>query len=134
MIKVLGIEHIGVALNSNHQLSSIFKDIFNLDYIGSEIVDDQGVKTDIFNLTNTKIELLESISESSPIDKYISKYGEGIHHIAFIVEDIESAIDYLIEKNIKMIDQKPKIGVEGYKIAFIHPKSTPGLLIELCQK
>ena len=93
----------------------------NLDYIGSEVVDDQGVKTDIFNLTNTKIELLESISESSPIDKYISKYGEGIHHIAFIVEDIESAIDYLIEKNIKMIDQKPKIGVEGYKIAFIHP-------------
>ena len=80
------------------------------------------------------MELLESISEDSLINKYISKYGQGMHHIALIVEDIQSAIDYLLEKNIKMIDTRPKIGVEGYKIAFIHPKSTPGLLIELCQK
>ena len=134
MIKVLGVEHIGIALKNNEQLSSIFKDIFDLGYIGSEVVDEQGVKTDIFNAVNTKIELLESISEDSPINKYISKHGEGMHHIALIVEDIYSAIDYLVQKNIRMIDQKPKTGVEGYKIAFIHPRSTQGLLIELCQK
>lgn len=134
MIKVLGVEHIGVALNKNEQLSDLFKNIFNLEYIGSEVVEDQGVNTDIFNVSNTKIELLESISNDSPISKYISKHGQGIHHIALIVEDINVAIQYLMENNIKMIDKEPKIGVEGYHIAFIHPKSTPGLLIEICQK
>ena len=134
MIKVLGIEHIGIALNSNNQLFDIFKNVFNLDHLGSEVIHDQGVRTDIFNAVNTKIELLESISEDSPINKYISKRGEGIHHIALIVKDIEDAIDCLVQKNIQMIDNKPKTGVEGYRIAFIHPKSTPGLLIELCQK
>jgi len=134
MIKVLGIEHIGVALNNNKHLSNLFKNIFNLEYVGSEIVEDQGVNTDIFNVSNTKIELLEAISNDSPIRKYISKYGQGMHHLAFIVEDIDAAIKCLLENNIEMIDQKPKIGAEGYQIAFIHPKSTPGLLIELCQK
>ena len=134
MIKVLGVEHIGVALNKNEQLSDLFKNIFNLEYIGLEVVEDQGVNTDIFNVSNTKIELLESISNDSPISKYISKHGQGIHHIALVVEDINVAIQYLMENNIKMIDKEPKIGVEGYHIAFIHPKSTPGLLIEICQK
>jgi len=134
MIKVLGVEHIGVALNKNEQLSNLFKNIFNLEHIGSEIVEEQEVNTDIFSASNTKIELLEAISEDSPISKYISKYGQGMHHLALLVEDIDIAIKYLIENNIEMIDQKPKIGVEGYKIAFIHPKSTPGLLIEICQK
>lgn len=134
MIKVLGVEHIGVALNKNEELSNLFKNIFNLEYLGSEVVEEQGVNTDIFNVSNTKIELLESISNDSPISKYISKHGQGMHHIALIVEDIRSAIKYLIENNIEMIDTDPKIGVEGYQIAFIHPKSTPGLLIEICQK
>ena len=134
MIKVLGIEHVGIALNSNKQLSKIFNDIFGLEYIGSEVVAEQGVNTDIFNVANTKIELLEPISEDSPINKYISKYGQGMHHIALVVEDIEVAIKHLVSNDITMIDEKPKIGVEGYKIAFIHPKSTPGLLIEICQK
>ena len=134
MIKVLGVEHIGIALSSNEELLNIFKNIFNLDYIGSEVIEDQGVNTDIFNISNTKIELLESISKDSPIDKYITKHGQGIHHIALIVENIEFAIEHLIANNITMIDEKPKLGVEGYKIAFIHPKSTPGLLIEICQK
>ena len=134
MIKVLGIEHVGVALNSNEQLSNLFKNIFNLEHIGSEVVEDQGVNTDIFNVSNTKIELLEAISDDSPISKYISKHGQGMHHLALLVEDIDAAIKYLIKNNIEMIDKEPKIGVEGYKIAFIHPKSTPGLLIEICQK
>ena len=134
MIKVLGIEHIGVALNSNEELSNLFKNIFNLEYIGSEVVEDQGVSTDIFNVSNTIVELLEAISDDSPINKYISKHGQGMHHLALLVEDIDAAIKYLIKNNIEMIDHQPKIGVEGYKIAFIHPKSTPGLLIEICQK
>ena len=134
MIKILGVEHIGVALNKNEQLSNLFKNIFKLEHIGSEKVESQGVNTDIFNVSNTKIELLESISKDSPINKYISKYGEGMHHIAFIVQDIDVAISYLMTNNITMIDEEPKIGAEGYKVAFIHPKSTPGLLIELCQK
>ena len=134
MIKVLGIEHIGVALNDNRKLAKIFKEIFNLEHVGSEVVADQGVNTDIFNVNNTKIELLESISKDSPINKYISKHGQGMHHIALVVEDIETAIKHLLSNDIVMIDEEPKIGVEGYKIAFIHPKSTPGLLIEICQK
>ena len=134
MIKILGVEHIGIALNKNEQLADLFKNIFNLEYVGSEVVEEQGVNTEIFNASNTKIELLESISNDSPISKYISKYGQGMHHIAFTVEDIDAAIQYLINNNIQMIDQQPKLGVEGYKIAFIHPKSTPGLLIEICQK
>ena len=115
-------------------MADLFKNIFNLEYVGSEVVEEQGVNTEIFNASNTKIELLESISNDSPISKYISKYGQGMHHIAFTVEDIDAAIQYLINNNIQMIDQQPKLGVEGYKIAFIHPKSTPGLLIEICQK
>ena len=134
MIKVLGVEHIGIALDKNEQLSKVLKDVFNLEHIGSEVIEEQGVNTDIFNVSNTKIELLESISKDSPISKYISKYGKGMHHIALIVEDINDAIEHLISNNIVMIDEKPKVGVEGYKIAFIHPKSTPGLLIEICQK
>ena len=105
MIKVLGIEHIGIALKNNEQLSSIFKDIFDLGYVGSEVIDDQGVKTDIFDAGNAKIELLESISEDSPIHKYISKYGKGVHHIALIVENIQDAVDHLLDKNIKMINE-----------------------------
>jgi len=134
MIKVLGVEHIGIALDKNEQLANILKNIFNLEHIGSEVVEDQGVNTDIFSVSNTKLELLESVSKDSPISKYISKYGKGMHHIALIVEDINIAIEHLISNNIVMIDEEPKIGVEGYKIAFIHPKSTPGLLIEICQK
>ena len=88
MIKVLGIEHIGVALNDNRKLAKIFKEIFNLEHVGSEVVADQGVNTDIFNVNNTKIELLESISKDSPINKYISKHGQGMHHLVLIVEDI----------------------------------------------
>ena len=103
MIKVLGVEHIGIALNNNEQLSKIFKDIFNLDYIGTEVINEQGVNTDIFNVVNTKIELLESISEDSPINKYISKYGQGMHHIALIVEDINIAIDCIRTDNIKCL-------------------------------
>ena len=134
MIKVLGVEHIGIALDKNEQLANVLKNVFNLEHIGSEVVKEQGVNTDIFNVSNTKIELLESISKDSPISKYISKYGKGMHHIALIVEDINAAIEHLISNNIVMIDEKPKVGVEGYKIAFIHPISTPGLLIEICQK
>jgi len=134
MIKVLGVEHIGIALDKNEQLANVLKNVFNLEHIGSEVVKEQGVNTDIFNVSNTKIELLESISENSPISEYISKYGKGMHHIALIVEDINDAIEHLISNNIVMIDEEPKIGVEGYQIAFIHPKSTPGLLIEICQK
>ena len=100
MIKVLGVEHIGIALDKNEQLSRILKDVFNLEYIGSEVIEEQGVNTDIFNVSNTKIELLESISKDSPISKYISKYGKGMHHIALIVEDINAAIEHLLSNNI----------------------------------
>ena len=134
MIKVLGIEHIGIALNKNEQLSDLFKNIFHLEYIGSEIVEDQGVNTDIFNVSNTKIELLESISDDSPINKYISKYGQGMHHIALIVDDIQSALNYLNENDVQLIDSSPRIGAEGLQVAFIHPKSTGGVLVELCEK
>ena len=134
MIKVLGIEHIGIALKDSRQLSNIFKDIFDLGYIGSEVIDEQGVKTDIFNAVNTKIELLESISEDSPINKYISKRGEGMHHIALFVDNLQAALNYLKEQGVQLIDETPRIGAEGFQIAFLHPRSTGGVMIELCEK
>ena len=84
--------------------------------------------------TNTAIELLESKEENSPINKYINKKGKGIHHIAFTVDNIENAIKYLIDKGIYLVYDKPKLGADNKLITFIHPKSSPGILIELCQK
>jgi methylmalonyl-CoA/ethylmalonyl-CoA epimerase len=96
-------------------------------------VKDQKVKTAFFQLGQTKIELLESTDPGGPIGKFIEKHGEGIHHIAFAVEDIEACLQEVEGKGIRLIDQKPRRGAEGLDIAFLHPKSTFGVLTEFCE-
>ena len=132
--KILGIEHVGVAVESMEGLSEIFSDILGLDYSGSEEVKDQQVITDIFEIGNSKLEFLKPTNSDSPIARFIGKKGGGMHHIALLVDHLQAAIDYLQDKGIQLIDESPRIGAEGYKIAFIHPGSTGGILIELCEK
>jgi len=132
--KILSIEHVGVAVESMEGLSSIFSDVLGLESVGSEEVKDQQVITDIYKTENGKLEFLKATSKDSPIARFINKKGSGMHHIALVVDHLQPALDYLQEKGIELIDEKPRIGAEGFSIAFIHPKSTGGILVELCEK
>ncbi|MDD2390060.1 MAG: methylmalonyl-CoA epimerase [Desulfobacterales bacterium] len=133
-MKTLKIDHLGIAVKSIDGVKNFWTDILGLKCAGSETVQEQKVTTAFFPIGESEIELLESTSEEGPIAKYIDKKGEGIQHVAFRVENIEKALEYLKEKGIKLIDQKPRIGAGGAKIAFLHPKATNGVLVELCQR
>ena len=113
---------------------SIFSDVLGLKFSSSEEVKDQQVITDIYKIGSGKLEFLKATSKDSPIAQFIDKKGSGIHHIALVVDNLQPALDYLQEKGIKLIDEKPRIGAEGLSIAFIHPNSTGGILVELCEK
>ena len=132
--KILGIEHVGMAVDSLDGLSNVFSDILGLDCIGSEKVKDQKVITDIYATGSGKLEFLTPTDPDSPIARFIDKKGGGMHHVALLVDHLQSALDYLKDQGIQLIDEKPRIGAEGLSIAFLHPKSTGGVLIELCQK
>ena len=132
--KVLGIEHIGIALEKLDGLSVIFSDILGLEFSGSEEVIDQQVITDIYPTGNGKLEFLRATQLDSPITQFIDKKGPGLHHVALLVDNLSAALDYLEKKGIQLIDKSPRIGAEGLKIAFIHPSSTKGILVELCEK
>ena len=134
MIKILGIEHIGIAVKSKNKMSNFFENILGIKNPISEDIQDQKVLTEIFDTTNGKLEILESTSGKSPINNFLDKRGNGVHHVALLVENIDSALIDLKSKNVQLIDESPRIGAEGFKIAFIHPKATDGILIELCQK
>mgnify|MGYP001242394104 CR=1 FL=1 len=134
MIKILGIEHIGIAVKKRNKLSNFFEKYLEIKNSTIENIKDQKVLTEIFDTSLGKLELLESTSTKSPINNFINKRGNAIHHVALSVENIEEAIKDLKNKNINLIYDKPQIGAEGYKITFIHPKETDGILIELCQK
>ena len=108
--------------------------ILNISHSSTENVIDQGVVTDIYDTGQGKVELLEALGEDSPIAKFLDKRGPGIHHVCFEVIDINSAIKELKENNINILNDEPSIGAEGYKIVFIHPKSTGGVLVELAEK
>ena len=132
--KILSIEHVGVAVEDMAGISSIFLDVLGLERTGSEEVADQQVITDIYQVDNSKLEFLKATSKDSPIARFIDKKSSGIHHIALIVDKIQLALNYLNANDIQLIDKSPRIGAEGYQIAFIHPKATGGVLIELCEK
>ena len=132
--KILGIEHVGIAVKDLNSISEIFGDLLGLDLRRREKVADQQVITDIYHAGKDKLEFLKATSPDSPIAKFLDKRAEGMHHVALIVDNIQSALDYLIEHDVQLIDKGPRIGAEGYKIAFIHPKSTGGVLVELCEK
>ena len=132
--KILGIEHVGIAVESLTDQSTIFSDILGLECLSSEEVKDQQVITDIYETGRGKLEFLKATDENSPISRFIDKKGQSIHHIALKVDNLQPALDYLQDQGIQLIDKKPRIGAEGFSIAFLHPKSTGGVLIELCEK
>ena len=132
--KISGIEHVGIAVKDLNSISEIFGEILGLDLHRREKVDDQQVITDIYHAGKDKLEFLKATSPDSPIAKFLEKSSEGVHHIALIVDNIQSALNYLNENDVQLIDSSPRIGAEGLQIAFIHPKSTGGVLVELCEK
>jgi methylmalonyl-CoA/ethylmalonyl-CoA epimerase len=132
--KILAIEHVGVAVENMEGISAIFSDILGLEFTGTEEVKDQNVITDIYQVDNSKLEFLQSTSPDSPIARFIEQRGEGMHHIALLVDHLQPALDYLQDQGIQLIDKTSRIGAEGLSIAFLHPKSTGGILIELCEK
>ena len=127
------IEHIGIAVKSIENANKIYTSLLGYSPYKTEEVKSEGVKTSFFKTGDSKIELLEATNPESPIAKFIEKKGEGIHHIAYQVEDLEGNLKILEEKQIELIDKKPKTGAEGNKIVFLHPKSTFGVLTELCE-
>jgi methylmalonyl-CoA/ethylmalonyl-CoA epimerase len=128
------IEHIGIAVKSIDDALPYYEEVLGLKCYAVEEVKDQKVKTAFLKVGETKIELLEPTSDDSPVAKFIEKRGEGIHHIAFAVDDVNEALRHVSEKGIRIIDAVPRKGAEGLDIAFLHPKSTFGVLTELCQE
>lgn len=128
------IAHLGIATKDIQEALGFWQDALGLEHIHSEVVEDQKVRVAMLPIGETNIELLEPTSEDSPISKFLEKRGGGIHHIAVEVEDIEKSLEKLKSEGIKLIDESPRIGAEGCLIAFVHPKSTDGVLLELVQK
>lgn len=133
-MKPTHIEHIGIAVKNIDEAKKYYEDVLGLECYSVEEVKDQKVKTAFFMVGQTKIELLESTEPDGPIGKYIEKRGEGIHHIAFAVKDLPNVLQQVEQKGIQLIDKQPRKGAEGLDIAFLHPKSTGGVLTEFCEK
>lgn len=127
------IEHLGIAVKSIQKSDELIGKLINAEAYKQEAVDSENVLTSFFKLGETKIELLEATSEDSSIAKFIQKRGEGIHHIALDVVGIEEELQRLKRLGFQLIHEKPKAGADGKKIAFLHPKSTNGILVELCE-
>jgi methylmalonyl-CoA/ethylmalonyl-CoA epimerase len=128
------IEHLGIAVENLEESITYYEDVLGLTCYSVEEVADQKVKTAFFLVGNTKIELLESTSPDGPIGKFIAKKGQGIHHIAFAVDDANKALKLAEERGVTLIDKESRKGAEGLNIGFLHPKSTLGVLTELCSK
>ena len=133
-MKILGIEHIGIAVKDLDTNAPFWKHVLKISHKGTETVAQEGVTTDIYDTGSGKVELLKSTVSGSVIEKFLEKRGEGIHHVCFEVDDINKAIIELNELNIDVISDRPTVGAEGYKVVFIHPKSTGGVLVELAQR
>ena len=133
-MKVLKIDHLGIAVNSIDAGKNFWTNALGLEYEGTETVAEQKVTTAFFPVGESEVELLESTAADGPVAKYIEKKGEGIQHVAFRVENIAEAIAELKAKGVRMIDEAPRIGAGGARIAFLHPKSSNGVLVELCER
>lgn len=132
-MKPTHIEHLGIAVRSLEAAIPYFENILGLECYAIEEVPEQKVKTAFFKLGQTKIELLESTDPEGPVGKFIESRGEGVHHIAFAVENLQEKLDKAAEKGVRLIDKTPRKGAEGLNIAFLHPKFTLGVLTELCE-
>ncbi len=133
-MKVLKIDHLGIAVNSIAEGKNFWSDILGLSFEGSETVAEQKVITAFFPVGESEVELLESSAPDGPVAKYIEKKGPGLQHVAFRVEDIDAALAELKAKGVRLIDETPRTGAGGARIAFLHPKATNGVLVELCQR
>jgi methylmalonyl-CoA/ethylmalonyl-CoA epimerase len=128
------IEHIGIAVKNLKESNALFAKLFGREHYKVEAVESEGVSTSFFMLGDTKIELLEATHETSAIARFIEKKGEGIHHIAYEVDNIDAEMDRLKREGFELIHQQPKEGADNKRICFLHPKSTNGVLVELCQE
>lgn len=128
------IEHIGIAVSNLEDAITTYTALLGSECYKTETVESEGVKTAFFQIGDSKIELLEATNENSPIAKFIAKKGEGIHHIAFDVTDISSEMKKLADKGFQLLNETPKQGADNKLVAFLHPKSSNGVLVELCQE
>jgi len=128
------IDHIGIAVNNMEDSINIYRDILGLDFKGTEEIKDQKVIVATFLVGGVKVELVQPTHPDSSMRKFIDKRGEGMHHIAFMVENIDKSLKDLSEKGVKLIDEKARIGADGARIAFIHPKDMNNVLIELVER
>ncbi|WP_057937626.1 methylmalonyl-CoA epimerase [Algoriphagus resistens] len=128
------IEHIGIAVKNLESSNSLFKKLLGKKHFKIEEVEGENVATSFFQVGETKVELLQATDESSPIAKYLEKRSEGVHHIAFDVEDIYSEVERLKAEGFEILNETPKLGADNKLVVFLHPRSTNGVLIELCQE
>ena len=132
--KILAIEHVAIAVDDAKEPADVFGNLLGIKNTSTEEVADQKVITDIFDTGAGKIELLKATTDDSPISKFLEKRGRGVHHIAFLVDNLSLALNELSDRGVQLIDRAPRAGAEGMLIAFLHPSSTSGVLVELCQK
>lgn len=128
------IEHIGIAVSNLEAAIETYTELLGIPCYKKEGVESEGVMTAFFQVGDSKIELLEATNQNSPIAKFIAKKGEGIHHIAFDVSNIEASMKDLSEKGFTLLNEVPKFGADNKLVAFVHPKSSNGVLVELCQE
>ena len=134
-MKILKVDHIGIAVNNIEEVKKLYSDVLGIPHAGNETVAEQKVTTAFFPVGDSaEIELLESTAPDGPIAKFIESKGQGIQHIAFRVDNIEQALEELKAKGVRLIDEKPRKGAGGARIAFLHPKSTFGVLVELSER
>jgi methylmalonyl-CoA/ethylmalonyl-CoA epimerase len=128
------LNHIGIAVENINDYINFYKDVLGLRFEGEETVIDQKVKVAFLTIGETRIELLEPTADDSPVRKFIESKGTGVHHLAFDVDDIEADLERLKKAGVRLVDEKPRSGAHGTKIAFIHPKEAKGVLVELTQQ
>ena len=133
-MQIKNIDHIGIAVKSIEQAGKFYTDVLGLHIEDIETVAEQKVNVAFIPITDSEVELLESVEPDGPVAKYIESRGEGIQHIAFRVDDIKQCLEELKQKGVRLIDETPRHGAGGAKIAFIHPKETNGVLVEICER
>ena len=133
-MKVTKLDHIGIAVKNMDEALAFYRDTLGISSVGEEVIEEQKVKVAFLPLGDTELELLESTSPDGPVAKFIEKRGEGIQHIALRVENIEEALNELKAKDFRLIDQQPRYGAGNAKIAFLHPKATGGILLEISER
>ena len=133
-MKIFGIEHIGIAVKNIKEASPFWDHVLQISHSTTQDVDEQGVITDIYDTGQGKLELLQAKYPDSPVAKFLDRRGPGIHHICLQVEDIDDAVQDLKSKGIQLIGNGTTVGAEGYKVVFIHPRSSGGVLVELAEK